>query len=79
VAALVTLLVGVTSAVGRVAAVVGTAGHGLYKDRSWPAIYEARRHTEEAIRIDWSQEVHAALSESFLEWILLEWLQAHGG
>jgi hypothetical protein len=43
------------------------------------AIYEARRHIEEAIRIDWSQEVHAALSESFLEWILLEWLQAHGG
>jgi proline iminopeptidase len=64
---------------GRVAAVVEIAGHGLHKDRSWSAIYEARRHTEEPIGIDWCQEVHAALSESFLEWILLEWLQAHGG
>jgi proline iminopeptidase len=53
----------------RVAAVVGIAGHGLHKDRNWSKIYEVQRHTEEAIHIDWSQEVHAALSESFLEWI----------
>ena len=53
----------------RVAAVVGIAGHGLHKDRSWSEAYEARRHAEDAIRIDWSPEVHAALSESFLEWI----------
>jgi proline iminopeptidase len=53
----------------RVAAVVGIAGHGLHKDRSWSEAYHARRHTEDAIRIDWSREVHAAMSESFLEWI----------
>jgi proline iminopeptidase len=53
----------------RVAAVVGIAGHGLHKDRSWSEVYHARRHAEDAIRIDWSQQVHAALSESFLEWI----------
>lgn len=52
-----------------VAAVAGIAGHGLHKDRSWSEIYEALRHTEDEIRIDWSQEVHASLSESFLEWI----------
>ena len=39
------------------------------KDRNWSEVYEAQRHTEEAIHIDWSHEVHAALSESFLEWI----------
>lgn len=53
----------------RVAAVVAIAGHGLHKDRSWSEIYHARQHTEKAIRIDWSQEVHAALNESFLQWI----------
>jgi proline iminopeptidase len=53
----------------RVAAVVGIAGHGLHNDRSWSGIYEAQRHTEEAIRIDWRQDVRAALSESLLEWI----------
>jgi proline iminopeptidase len=52
-----------------IAAVVGIAGHGLHKDRSWSEIYEAQRPTEDAIRIDWSEEVHAALSESFLDWI----------
>jgi proline iminopeptidase len=53
----------------RVAAVVGIAGHGLHKDRNWSEIYEAQRHTEEAIHIDWNQQVHAALNGSFLEWI----------
>jgi proline iminopeptidase len=53
----------------RVAAAVGIAGHGLHKDQSWSAIYEAGRHAEEAIRIEQSQEVNAALVESFLEWI----------
>ena len=37
----------------RVAAVVGIAGHGLHKDRNWSEIYEAQRHTEKAIHIDW--------------------------
>lgn len=53
----------------RVAAVVAIAGHGLHNDRSWSEVYRAGQHTEEAIRIDCSQEVHAALNESFLEWI----------
>ena len=36
----------------RAAAVVGIAGHGLHKDRSWSEIYEAQRYAEEAIRAD---------------------------
>lgn len=53
----------------RVTAVVGIAGHGMHKDRNWSEIYQAQKHTEEAIHIDWSHEAHAALNESFLEWI----------
>lgn len=33
---------------------MGSARHRLDKDRSWSAIYKARRRTEEAIRVDWS-------------------------
>jgi proline iminopeptidase len=54
---------------GQVASVVGVAGHGLHKDRFWSAIYEAGRHTEDAFHIEWNQEVNAALTESFVDWI----------
>ncbi|MEQ7129502.1 alpha/beta hydrolase [Actinopolymorpha sp. B11F2] len=53
----------------RVRSVVGVAGHGLHKDRSWSQTYESLKHTQPKIDIDWNPTVHQALSESFLEWI----------
>lgn len=54
---------------GRVRAVVGIAGHGLHKDRTWSAIYSAARHTEDEFDIEWEPAVHEALNSSFAEWI----------
>ena len=53
----------------RVKGVVGVAGHGLHKDRTWSQIYEYSRHLEADIEIHWEPGVHAALSASFVEWI----------
>lgn len=53
----------------RVASVVGVAGHGLHKDRTWSRAYEASRHLENDIEIDWEPDVHVALSASFVQWI----------
>ncbi|MGA8117996.1 MAG: alpha/beta hydrolase [Actinocatenispora sp.] len=53
----------------RVRSVVGIAGHGLHKDRTWSAIYESLTHTEPKVDIDWVPAVHHALGESFVEWI----------
>ncbi|MGV9680249.1 alpha/beta fold hydrolase [Nocardia sp. NPDC003482] len=53
----------------RVAGVVGVAGHGLHKDRTWSKAYEAARHLEDGIEIDWAPDVHDALSASFVSWI----------
>ncbi|MEN4475427.1 alpha/beta hydrolase [Mycolicibacterium cosmeticum] len=53
----------------RVRAVVGIAGHGLHKDRTWSAVYEAGRHTEDDFDIAWEPAVHAALNASFTDWI----------
>ncbi|MFC3963265.1 alpha/beta fold hydrolase [Nocardia jiangsuensis] len=53
----------------RVRAVVGVAGHGLHKDRTWKQAYEAGQHREADIEIVWEPTVHAALSASFVEWI----------
>lgn len=53
----------------RVRAVVGVAGHGLHKDRTWSQIYESLKHTEPQIHIDYDPDVHRALGESFVEWI----------
>ena len=53
----------------RVRSVVGVAGHGLHKDRTWSQIYESLKHDEPEIDIDWNPAVHRALSESFVEWI----------
>ncbi|MFF0343154.1 alpha/beta fold hydrolase [Kribbella sp. NPDC004875] len=49
--------------------VVGIAGRGPQRDRSWSAAYEAGKDTEPVVPIDWVPEVHAALGESFIEWI----------
>ncbi|WP_280241423.1 alpha/beta fold hydrolase [Nocardia abscessus] len=53
----------------RVASVVGVAGHGLHKDRTWSQAYESSRHLVTDIDIDWAADVHAALSASFVQWI----------
>ncbi|MFN3007735.1 alpha/beta fold hydrolase [Mycolicibacterium wolinskyi] len=53
----------------RVASVVGVAGHGLHKDRTWSQAYEAARHLEADLQIPWEPAVHAALTESFVQWI----------
>jgi proline iminopeptidase len=51
-----------------VARVVGIAGRGSQRDRTWSEAYEAGQDTE-VVDIAWEPEVHAALSESFTEWI----------
>jgi proline iminopeptidase len=53
----------------RVASVVGVAGHGLHKDRTWSQAYESSKHLEADLEIVWEPGVHAALSTSFVEWI----------
>jgi proline iminopeptidase len=53
----------------RVSSVVGVAGHGLHKDRTWSQAYESSRHLEADIEIDYDAAVHAALSASFVQWI----------
>jgi proline iminopeptidase len=50
------------------ARVVGIAGRGPQRDRTWSEAYEAGRHTE-TVDIEWNVDVHAALSESFTEWV----------
>ncbi|MFC5006756.1 alpha/beta fold hydrolase [Dactylosporangium cerinum] len=52
-----------------VAAVVGIAGRGPQRDRTWSEAYEAGKAAEPVVDIDWVPEVHAALSKSFTEWI----------
>ncbi len=54
---------------GSVSRVVGIAGHGLHKDRSWSERYEAARSSEPELDIAWVEPVWRALQESFLEWI----------
>jgi proline iminopeptidase len=53
----------------RVETVVGVAGHGLHKDRTWSQAYEALRHQESNIVIHWEPSVHGALNASFVDWI----------
>jgi proline iminopeptidase len=53
----------------RVRGVVGIAGHGLHRDREWSAAYEAGRSNDTPFEIDWVPDVHAALWESFKNWI----------
>ncbi|MEV0033226.1 alpha/beta fold hydrolase [Nocardia sp. NPDC050793] len=53
----------------RVRSVVGVAGHGLHKDRTWSQTYHSSRHLEDDLEIDWAPDVHAALDASFVQWI----------
>lgn len=52
-----------------VAGVIGVAGHGLHKDRTWSAVYEHGKATETPIDIPWNEDVWRALQASFLDWI----------
>lgn len=53
----------------RVQAVIGVAGHGLHRDRSWSEIYEQGKQHEQPVEIDWVPEVHRSLWSSFQDWI----------
>ncbi|WP_344500243.1 alpha/beta hydrolase [Dactylosporangium maewongense] len=52
-----------------VVAVIGIAGRGPQRDRTWSEAYEAGKSIEPVVEIDWVPEVHAALSDSFTDWI----------
>jgi proline iminopeptidase len=54
---------------GQVLSVVGIAGHGLHKDRTWSEVYSSGRHTEDWLVVRWDAAVHDALNASFIEWI----------
>ncbi len=47
--------------------VVGVAGHGMHKDRTWSQVYEEGKLTEPVIDIAMDGDVWRSLQESFLE------------
>ncbi len=49
--------------------VVGVAGKGPQRDRTWSAAYEAGREREPVVDIDLVPAVWSSLSESFTEWV----------
>jgi proline iminopeptidase len=52
-----------------VRAVVGIAGRGPQRDRTWSEAYEAGKAEEPGVDIDWVPDVHSSLSDSFSDWI----------
>jgi proline iminopeptidase len=52
-----------------VSRVIGIAGHGLHKDRTWSQQYEELKGTEPELAIPWEPVVWQALQDSFVEWI----------
>lgn len=44
-------------------------GEGPQRDRTWSVAYETGKAKEPVIGIDWVPDVHAALSDSFTDWI----------
>jgi proline iminopeptidase len=52
-----------------VSGVVGVAGKGPQRDRTWSAAYEAGKANEPEVPVDIAMDVWAALSASFTEWI----------
>lgn len=52
-----------------VTGVVGIAGHGLHKDRTWSEIYHRGQPTEPVIDIEVNRDVWRSLNESFADWI----------
>lgn len=51
-----------------VTSLVGIAGRGPQRDRTWFEAYEDGKAREPVVDIDWVPEVHASLSDSFTEW-----------
>jgi proline iminopeptidase len=49
--------------------VIGIAGHGLHKDRSWSTAYEAGRASDPELDVEWDEAVWRALNESFVDWV----------
>jgi len=49
--------------------VIGIAGTGVQKDRTWSATYHAGKDSEPSVPVAWEPPVHKALSDSYLEWI----------
>ena len=52
-----------------VQAVVGIAGRGPQRDRTWSEAYEAGKATEPAVDVEWVPAIHSSLSDSFTQWI----------
>lgn len=52
-----------------VSRVIGIAGHGLHKDRTWSRQYEDLKGTEPEVEIAWDSTVWQTLTDSFVEWI----------
>ncbi|MEU4398081.1 alpha/beta fold hydrolase [Micromonospora orduensis] len=52
-----------------VTALIGIAGRGPQRDRTWSEAYEAGKAGEPVVDINCVPEVHAALSDSFTTWI----------
>ena len=52
-----------------VSGVIGIAGHGPHKDRTWTQIYEQGKLTETPIEVEWDKGVWQSLSDSFVDWI----------
>jgi proline iminopeptidase len=53
----------------RIRSVVGVAGHGLHKDRTWSQRYESLKPTEPKVDIEYMPAVHDSLNDSFVQWI----------
>lgn len=52
-----------------VSQVIGIAGHGLHKDRTWLEQYEELKDAHPEPEIAWDKVVWRTLSDSFVEWI----------
>lgn len=52
-----------------VSRVVGVAGRGVQKDRTWSETYHRLQSTEPHVPIEWDPDVHESLNASWLDWI----------
>jgi len=52
-----------------VKAVIGIAGRGPQRDRTWSESAEAGKSTEPTVDVEWVPEVNISLGESFTDWV----------
>ena len=52
-----------------VRAVIGVAGRGPQRDRTWSESAEAGKSTEPTVDVEWVPEVNISLGESFTDWV----------